>query len=227
MDGGEKTFWIIANWKSNKNIDEALGWVKKVGSSVERSARIKIVVCPTFSCLSEIKKIIVDNNFPVMLGSQDLSPFSSGAYTGEESANLLKDLVELSIIGHSERRENFHEDDEMIAKKVKQALENNITPLVCIQDENIPIPEDCKLVAYEPIWAIGSDTPDTPENSEKVAKMIKNKYGDLQVLYGGSVNSENIKGFLSQDDINGALIGGASLDADEFIKICKIVSEGL
>lgn len=228
MDGGDKNIWIIANWKSNKTISESLEWVKKVGSSIKKSDRIKIVICPTFSSLSEMSKIIKDNNYPLMLGTQDLSPFSFGAYTGEESASLLKGLIDLSIIGHSERRKNFHEDDDMIDQKVNQALENNITPLVCVQGEETPVPEGCKFIAYEPVWAIGSGTPDTPENSEKVAKAIKDKYGeDLEVLYGGSVTSENIASFISKENINGALIGGASLDADEFIKICRIAHERL
>lgn len=222
MDGGVKNIWIIANWKSNKTISEALDWVSKVGPQIPKNENLKVVVCPTFSSLSEIKKTIIVNNFPIMVGSQDLSSFGVGAYTGEESAGLLKELVDLSIIGHSERRKNFSETDEMISKKVKQAIENNIIPLVCVQGEETPVPEGCKLVAYEPIWAIGSGNPDTPEDDENIAKFIKNKYGnDVEVLCGGSVTADNIAQFISQPDIAGALIGGASLDPEEFIRIVK------
>lgn len=234
MAGLAKKIWIIGNWKSNKNIAEALDWVSYVGPKIPKIDYLKIVICPTFSCLSEIRKIIQVNNFPLMLGSQDLSPFSDGAYTGEESASLLKELVDLSILGHSERRKNFHEDDETIAKKVQQAKDSKIIPLLCVQGEETPVPENCKMVAYEPIWAISTgltNTPgigraDTPEDASKIAGVFKQKYGsELEVIYGGSVNSQNIRGFITQENINGVLVGNASLDADEFIKICKLVVE--
>jgi len=221
MAGLAKKIWIIANWKSNKNIAEALDWVSIVGPKIPKSENLQVVVCPTFSALSEVKKIIQVNNFNLMVGSQDLSPFPEGAYTGEEAAKILKEVVELSILGHSERRKNFSETDEMVANKVKQALDNNIVPLVCVQDENTPISADVKLVAYEPIFAIGTGNPDTPENANEIAKSLKQKYPELEILYGGSVNSGNIVSFIRQQDINGALIGGASLDPEEFIKILK------
>lgn len=214
--------WIIANWKSNKTIAEALDWISKVGPEIPKKDELKVVVCPTFSALSEVKKAITVGNFPLLLGSQDLSPFGIGAYTGEESASLLKQLINLSILGHSERRQNFGETDEMVVKKVTQARESNIIPLVCIQDADTTVPESCKLVAYEPIWAIGSGNPDTPENANQVAEALKEKHGqDLEVLYGGSVAPENVEAFVYQPNINGVLIGKVSLDADEFIKICK------
>lgn len=226
MDGLGKNIWIIANWKSNKTIPEALDWVSKVGSQIPRQDNLKVVVCPTFSALSEIKKAIQIGNFPLLVSSQDLSPFGIGAYTGEESAELLKELIDLSILGHSERRQNFEETDEMVAKKVERALINNIIPLVCVQGIKTPVPANCKLVAYEPIFAIGSGNPDTPENANQVAQVLKEKYGrDVEVLYGGSVTSENVKGFITEENINGILVGNASLDAEEFIKIVKICEE--
>lgn len=221
MAGLDKNIWLIANWKSNKTISEARDWILKVGPQIPKKENLKVVVCPTFSCLSEIKKIISVNNFSIMVGSQDLSPFGSGAYTGEESASLINQLVDLSIIGHSERRQNFGESDEMVAKKVEQANLNKIIPLVCIQAEDTPVPPDCQLIAYEPVFAIGTGNPDTPENANQVAGKFSQG-----LIYGGSVNSENIASFISQQNINGALIGGASLDAGEFIKIIKIC-EGL
>lgn len=217
-----KDIWIIANWKSNKNIEEALDWVSQVGAEISQKDNLKVVVCPTFSCLSEVKKAVAVGNFPLLIGSQDLSPFEAGSYTGEEAASLLNQLVSLSIIGHSERRVNFSETDEMVAKKTAQAIENNITPLVCVQGVDTSVPEGCKLVAYEPIFAIGTGTPDTPENANNVAQSLKQKYGeDLQILYGGSVTSENIKSFVDKENIDGVLIGKASLQAQEFIKIIK------
>lgn len=225
-----KHIWVIANWKSNKTIAEALDWVSKVGPQIPKRDDLKVVVCPTFSALSEVKKAIMVGNYPLLLGSQDLSAYGVGAYTGEESATLLKELIDLSIIGHSERRANFGEDDAMIAKKVQQAKEFNISPLLCVQGEETSVSKGCQMIAYEPIWAISTglnNTPgvgkaDTPEDANKVAGIFKQKcMNELEVLYGGSVTSQNVTGFVSQENINGVLVGNASLDAEEFIKICN------
>ncbi|MDD5415511.1 MAG: triose-phosphate isomerase [Candidatus Daviesbacteria bacterium] len=222
-----KNIWIIANWKSNKNIAEALDWISKVGPNLPKRENFKVVVCPSFSALSEVKKAITVGNFPLIVGAQDLSPLGAGAYTGEESAELLKELIDLAILGHSERRQNFGETDEMLAKKVAQANAYSIIPVVCVQSSDTPVPEGCKLIAYEPIFAIGTGNPDTPENANQVAGVLKEKHGPapagLEVLYGGSVTSENAKAFIFQSNINGLLIGKASLDAEEFIKICKVM----
>lgn len=223
MAGLEKNIWVIANWKSNKTIAEALDWVAKVGPQIPKTNNLKVVVCPTFSSLSEVKKAVTVGNFPLLVGAQDLSPFGVGAYTGEESAYFLKELISLSILGHSERREHFAETDEIIAKKVQQALDNQIIPLVCVQGVDTPVPKNCQLVAYEPIFAIGSGNPDTPDNAESIAKSLKNIHGqNLEVIYGGSVDSSNVKGFITQENISGVLVGNASLDAEEFIKICNL-----
>lgn len=217
-----KNIWIIANWKSNKTISEALDWVSKVGPKLPKRDDLKVVVCPTFSCLSEVAKAIKVGDFPTMVGVQDLSPFDAGAYTGEESASLLKELIDLSILGHSERRQNFSETDEDVLKKVEQAIQNNIIPLVCVQDANTPVPQSCNLIAYEPIFAIGTGNPDTPDNANSVAGELQAKHGsNLEVLYGGSVTSENVKSFITQPNIQGFLIGKASLDAEEFLNILK------
>lgn len=217
----DKNIWVIANWKSNKTISEALDWVSQVGPEIPKSEVLKVVVCPTFSALSEVKKTVIVGNFPMMVGVQDLSPYGIGAYTGEEPAELLNQLVDLAILGHSERRQNFNETDEIITQKVRQAMKNKIIPLVCVQDSDTKVPDGCKLVAYEPVWAIGNDTPATPVDANDVANKIKVKYGNIQVLYGGSVNSENAKVFVEQENISGVLVGNVSLDAEEFLKICN------
>lgn len=223
MAGLGKNIWVIANWKSKKTIAEALDWVSKVGPEIPKQENLKVVVCPTFSSLSEVKKAITVGSFPLMVGAQDLSSFGIGAYTGEEPAELLSQLVSLSILGHSERRQNFSETDEVIAKKVQQAVDNKILPLLCVQGSNTSVPEKCKLVAYEPVFAIGTGNPDTSESANLVAKELKGKYGtDLEVTYGGSVNSQNVKGFITEADISGVLVGNASLEAQEFVKIVEI-----
>lgn len=218
-----KNIWVIANWKSNKTISEALQWVEFVGSKIEKRDNLRVVVCPPYTDVEEVKKAVLVGNYPLMVGVQDLSPFSQGAYTGEEAAIILKDFVDLAIIGHSERRQNFGETDQMVTEKVKQALDHNIIPLVCVQGEDTPVPAGCKMVAFEPIFAIGTGNPDSPEDADSMAGSFKQKYGeDVEVLYGGSVTSQNIKGFISRPNISGALIGGASLEAEEFVRMVEI-----
>ncbi|MBI4039787.1 triose-phosphate isomerase, partial [Candidatus Daviesbacteria bacterium] len=123
---GPKQIWIVANWKSNETIKQALEWIGTVGPEIENRPNVKVVVCPTFIAIEEVKKAVKVGNFPIMVGAQDLSPFEVGPYTGEEAAALLQDVVDLAIIGHSERRANFSETDEMVAKKVEEALKYNI-----------------------------------------------------------------------------------------------------
>ncbi len=219
-----KNLWIIANWKSNKTISEALDWISLVGPKIPKKDNLKVVVCPTFVAIEEVAKTIKVSNFPLLVGSQDLSPYDEGSFTGEEAAEILKQFVQISILGHSERRQNFKETDKQVEEKVSQALTHNITPLVCVQGVDTPVPTSCKLVAYEPIFAIGTGNPDTPENASNVAKSLKEKYGsELEVLYGGSVNSENVKAFIEKESINGVLIGKSSLDGEEFVKIIDTI----
>lgn len=221
-----KNIWVVANWKSNKNISEALAWIDQVGPELPRKDNLKLVVCPTYIDIEEVKKAVLVGNYPLIVGSQDLSPFEDGPYTGEESARILSDVVDLAILGHSERRENFGETDAMVAEKVKRAKEFKIEPLVCLQSEETLVPEGVRLVAYEPVFAIGTGNPDTPANAAEVAEGIKGRNGQgLEVLYGGSVNSDNCKAFLQQEALNGLLIGKASLEAEEFLKIVDIASK--
>lgn len=217
--------WVIANWKSNKTISEALAWVDTVGPNLPKREKLKVVVCPNFTDIEEVKKAILVGNYPLQVGAQDLSPFEDGPYTGEESARILKELVDLVILGHSERRENFGETDEMVVEKVKRAGEHQIIPLVCVQNENTPIPEGVKLLAYEPVFAIGSGNPDTPDNASEVAKELRKKYGEgVEVLYGGSISADNAKAYLQKGNLDGLLIGTASLDPEEFLKIVEIAA---
>lgn len=215
--------WIIANFKSYKSISESVEWISIVGPKLEKREDLNVVVCPSFSAIEQVKKAIQVGNYPLMVGSQDLSSLPAGPFTGEESAKNLASFISLSILGHSERRTNFNETDEMVAKKVTQAKENNILPLVCVQDKDTPIPDGCKLVAYEPVWAIGTGKAETPANANKVTKSLKQKYGDdLKVLYGGSVDEVNVKGFIDQDNIEGVLVASASLNPEQFLKIINI-----
>lgn len=218
-----KNLWIIANWKSNKTIKEALEWIDAVGPELEKRKNVKVVVCPLILDAEEVKKAVLVGNYQLIVGCQDLSPFDAGAYTGEEAAMLLKEVIDFTILGHSERRQNLGETDSMVAEKVRQSNQNHITALVCVQDEGTPVPEGTDIVAYEPIFAIGSGKADTPQGANMVAEKIKsNITHELPILYGGSVTSDNAKAFLQQQNINGLLVGIASLDPKEFLNIVRI-----
>ncbi|MCL4366914.1 triose-phosphate isomerase [Patescibacteria group bacterium] len=218
-----KDIWVIANWKSNKTIEEALAWVEEVGPKIPKKPTLTVVVCPSFVALEEVKKAVLVGGYPLLVGSQDLSPFEEGPYTGEDAAKQLAGVIDLAILGHSERRKNFGETVEMVTEKVTRALEVGITPLVCVQDQTTNIPDGAKLVAYEPIFAIGTGKPDTPQNADQVAEIIKKQH-DLPVLYGGSINEDNAKAFLQTNSLSGLLIGGSSLNPAEFIKIVEIAA---
>lgn len=221
-----KNLWIVANWKSNVSLEEALNWLSLVGPKLEKRENIKVVVCPRFSLLEEMAKEVKVGNYPIIIGAQNVSPFEVGAYTGEEPASLLKEFITLSIIGHSERRKYFGETDELISQKADLLLAQGLTPLLCVQDADTPVSASCKLVAYEPVFAIGSGTPDTPENANAVSSTLKQKHGsDVEILYGGSVTHDNCKGFVIQESVDGLLIGKSSLDGEEFLRIVNVCQE--
>ncbi len=220
MAGGVK--WFIANWKSNKNVAESLSWLELFGPQLTSSESSKVVVCPSTLAAAPMKKLAEDNHYDLMIGLQNISAFGVGAFTGELAAEQAKGVADLVIIGHSERRQKLGETDAMVADKVTQAKEAGLLALVCVQDANTPIPDNTDMVAYEPIWAIGSGTADTPENAAAVIAEIKQKVGrDIPVLYGGSVKADNAKTFLERDEIDGLLVGGASLDPQQFITIVQ------
>lgn len=220
--------YLVANWKSNKTIPEATLWLHQSSIiSHQSSKNLEVIIAAPFTALPHLKKV----SSSLKLAAQNLSPFDSGPYTGEISAEMLKNLVDYTIIGHSERRRYFQETNEMVAKKVKQALKYKITPIVCLDEpyletqiqqfNNSTIRH--LIFAYEPLAAIGSGKPDTPENANRVAEKIKKMTNQAPVLYGGSVSPENAKSFMVEKNIDGLLVGNASLNPGEFIKILQAI----
>jgi len=218
-----KKLFIVANWKSYKSTSEVEKWFETISNSqlTANKEEKEIIVCAPSIFIPKVKELSVKLNLPISVGAQDVSPFGEGAYTGAVNVKQIKEFCEYTIIGHSERRKEFKEDDEMLAKKVKISLEASLFPIFCVQGADTPIPDGVKIAAYEPVWAIGSGTPDTPENAEKVIKEIKEKNKVEYVLYGGSVKGENVNGFTNMPSIDGVLVGGASLDPDSFVQIIK------
>lgn len=216
--------FIVANLKSYKTENEAKEWlenlkkIKDIGVSLENK---EIIVCPPFQLLLMFKTYILENNLPVSIGAQDVSPFDEGAYTGEVNAKQIKEYADYVLIGHSERRKNFGETDDVLSKKTVLALKYELTPIYLIQNKDTVVPQGIQIIAYEPIFAIGNGNPDTPENANEIAGFLKSKNSDYKLLYGGSVSPQNVNSFTSLSNISGVLVGSASLDALEFIKIIE------
>src|ERR1035437_9725785 len=214
---------IVANLKSYKNENEAKNWLECFKKITELNLDLTqkgIIICPSFTQLFSFFSFFSTNNMSVKLGGQNVSPFGEGAYTGEVNAKQIKDFAEYVLIGHSERRQNFNESEDMLNKKVSIAIKYGLDPIFLIQNQDDLVPQGVQVIAYEPVAAIGTGTADTPENADAVAAVIKTK-NNVQVLYGGSVTSENVKSFTAKINIDGVIVGGASLEAEEFIKIIQ------
>lgn len=243
---------IAGNWKLNKNIKEAVELVTELRGKCAKINKVDVVVCPVFTALSKVSDVLKGTN--IGLGAQDLYWQDSGAFTGEVSAPLLKDTgCQYVIIGHSERRQFFAETNETVNNKTKAALAHGLIPIVCV-GENLAEREGGKtfdvvkdhvenslkgftaeemvkiVVAYEPVWAIGTGKTATPAQAQEVhafiRKLLEKMYNkavaeSVRIQYGGSVKAENAKELIGQPDIDGALVGGASLKADSFMGIVE------
>jgi len=248
---------IAGNWKMNKDFHETAVLVNELKERLKDFKKeAGVIICPPFTSLIVAKSLI--NDSPMKLGAQNMSQHDEGAYTGEVSAKMLRAIgCDYVILGHSERRQYFGETNELVNLKVKQALKNSLTPIVCvgetleereggITDRIITTQvkgvlnelsseemEKC-VIAYEPVWAIGTGKTATPDQANQVHKLIRKLVSQLYswaiaerivIQYGGSVNDKNAVDLLSQTDIDGALVGGASLKADAFVRIVQAAVE--
>jgi len=223
-----KKLFIVANWKSYKTQTEAADWLERFKETEFALSEIdnkEIIICPQFPLLPLMSDLMAESQanekLLLRLGSQNISAFEEGAFTGEVTGKLLSEFCAYTLIGHSERRKHLGETDELLAKKVITANEYNITPIFCIQNKETIIPKGVNIVAFEPIEAIGTGNPDSPEDAEFVAKFVKENNTVNTVLYGGSVNESDVKAFTSMEHIDGVLVGGASRDPEKFAQIIK------
>jgi triosephosphate isomerase len=251
-----RTPLIAGNWKMNKTHFEAIKLVQQLGYELadHRFDKVEVALCPPFTSLRTVQTLMEDDRLDFALGAQNMHWEKDGAFTGEVSPVMLKALrCRYVILGHSERREVFDETDEAVNKKVKAAFANELTPIMCcgetegereagetqakverqIKDGlNGLKPEQVQetVVAYEPIWAIGTGKTATPDDAQETIAFIRKVIGgrhsedvanEVRILYGGSVKAGNSKALVSQPDVDGALVGGASLDAGEFAAIVK------
>jgi len=244
---------IASNWKMNTTVDEATELVNTMLCELDTIVNVDKVICPPFISLAAVRELIKGSS--IKLGAQNMYFEEKGAYTGEISPIMIVDLCELVIIGHSERRHYFNETGEVVNKKVQAALKFGLKPILCIGErleENEAgrtkevVTEQLKsslakidnigelIIAYEPVWAIGTGQAATGEQANAtsgfIRRTIAQKYGreiaqDLRILYGGSVTADNAAEFMRQPEIDGALVGGASLKADQFLNIVRQTSE--
>ena len=230
---------IIANWKANKNILEASLWVEEIKKELSEMANVQAVVCGSFTNLPTLHNLLSETHLKV--GAQNVSHLGSGAFTGEVSVEMLPGLVDYCLVGHSERKKYFAETIEQSAKKVELLISKNIIPVLCVADvqelktylsasEEIKNHAEKIIFVYEPPAAIsgGKDYhPESPEKANQVCGEFKEILGEVVTLYGGSVNPDNIKSFLSQTNIDGALPGQASLKSESFISLLRIAGEAM
>jgi triosephosphate isomerase len=243
---------IAGNWKMHKTVADAIDLAQEVRDAVQDINTVDVVLCPPFTALAALKEVLAGSN--VGLGAQNMYWAEQGAFTGEISPVMLKELGDYVIIGHSERRQFFAETDEGVNNKIKAALAHNITPIVCV-GENLAQNEAGEtaafvggqvkaafagltgeeaasvVVAYEPIWAIGTGkNADPPTANRIIGLSIRGALAELyredvaqqvRVQYGGSVKPDNVDSFMAQPDIDGALVGGASLKLESFLPLVK------
>jgi triosephosphate isomerase len=248
----ERLPFIAGNWKMNTTVSEAIDLVRELKTSISEVREVEVAVAPPFTALYAVRQELEGSS--IRLAAQNLYWEEKGAFTGEVSAPMLKEVgCHYVIIGHSERRQFFMETDEMVNRRIKAALDQGLKVIFCI-GETLKEREEGKtfavierqvegglkgigeegvkniVIAYEPVWAIGTGKTATPEQTEEVHRFIREKLGKhyprevsekIRIQYGGSVTPENIKGLMNQPNIDGALVGGASLKAETFSKIVR------
>jgi triosephosphate isomerase (TIM) len=258
---GDRRTLIAGNWKMNMTHLEAIGLVQKLAFTIPETVldTAEVVVLPPFTALRSVQTLVTGDNLGIGYGAQDLSPNDSGAYTGDVSGVMLAALAcQYVTVGHSERRAIHGEDDATVAAKAQAALRHGLVPIVCVGEgleirqagehvrycttqldaslEGITAEQvAASVIAYEPVWAIGTGEVATPEDAQEVCGALRARLAErfgpetaasVRILYGGSVKAASTAGILAGPDIDGALVGGASLDADEFAQICRIAADG-
>ena len=258
-----RTPLMAGNWKMNLNHQEAVVLVQKLAWGLADKkhdyGRVEVVVLPPFTDLRSVQTLVDGDRLAIKYGAQDVSPHDNGAHTGEISTEMLVKLgCSFVVVGHSERRQHHDETDSAVNAKAVKALAAGIVPIVCVGEQHEVRKEDRHIehaveqidgslagftaeqvaglvIAYEPVWAIGTGEVASPEDAQEVCGALRarlaERYGpdtaaSVRILYGGSVKAANTAGILAGPDIDGALVGGASLDADEFVQICRTAADG-
>ena len=256
MTGAGRRPLMAGNWKMNLNHLEAIALTQKLAFSLDEKdfEAVEVAVLPPFTDIRSVQTLVDGDRLAIRYGAQDLSPHDAGAYTGDISGAMLAKLgCTYVVVGHSERREHHHEDDATVRAKAEAAYRHRLAPIVCVGEglevrragrhvehtlaqlaaafDGVPADRArTAVVAYEPVWAIGTGEVATPDDAQEVCSAIRTRLAELytggladqaRILYGGSVKAANIVGIMAAPDVDGALVGGASIDAAEFAEICR------
>ncbi len=257
-----RTPLLAGNWKMNLNHLEAIGVVQKLAFALPKEYydKVDVAVIPPFTDLRSVQTLVEGDKLGITYGAQDVSVYESGAYTGEISAAMLTKLgCKWVVVGHSERRENHNESDELVSKKAKAAVKAEMSPIVCVgeplevreAEEHVDfVVKQVKgsleglsaadiantVIAYEPVWAIGTGKVASAADAQEVCAAIRATVAELasdsiaaemRILYGGSVKAENVAEIVGQPDVDGGLVGGASLDGEAFAKLCALAADAV
>ncbi len=251
---------MAGNWKMNLNHIEAIALVQKLAYTLneEDFTNLDVAVIPPFTDIRSVQTLVDGDKLRLLYGAQDISAHEKGAYTGEISGAMLAKLgCTFAIVGHSERRQYHGETDQVVNAKTKAAIRNEITPIICV-GEGLDIRKagdqvkytlaqvdgalaglsgaqvENLVIAYEPVWAIGTGEVATPDDAQEVCGAIRSRVSELhgnaadkvRILYGGSMKADNVAALMAMPDVDGGLVGGASLDPDEFVSVCRYRMHG-
>ncbi len=222
--------YVIANWKCNKNLEDACRWLDTFASLYRPKTDVEVIVAPSFLCLqglaAHLRNLQLEN---VFLAAQDISPFPKGGYTGAIAADMLRGMAEYVIVGHSERRRYFHETHQDVVNKVHEAVDFGLRPILCLErsyamSQLSPLTDiDCEklIIAYCPVDSLTFRIPESPEKVREAVGFISEFHPHRAVVYGGSLYPDNVRDYFRLPGLSGIIVGAASLEAESFAAICR------